>query len=318
MKVCWLSWHMHTPQMFLDSIIKMTPGKSGKWKDMEAVTDPHKADFVFVMDGYNTPLPLERTIFFAEHPDCLTSFKSYEDKKGKALLCLPLNKFPNPGEWWLDYDYDYLSTLKSPNKTKQAICCFTAHSHKAVSKYPNMYTDRVKFMEKALLESDFAKIDLYGRPAQNFTANAILNRFYRGVLGVSKPDGGKGEHQHGKEILSEYRYSFEFDVGLTSNYWSERIYDSILLWCYPLYWGSRNLHEYLPKDSFAYVNIEAEGTELEAEVQKAMYILRSDTRERNLKAIEEARDLMLNRYQMWAYMHDVVHNIDKYKKEWYA
>jgi hypothetical protein len=307
-KVCWISPYIKTPELFLQTIIKMTPNRKGVWKDLQAVSDPLKADFVLVMDWTDIKIPLDRTIFFGEHPSCLKNYRAYTDMLNSALLCLPLNKFLNPGEWWIDYDYDYLSALKPPVKTKKSVCCFTA---KTSSVYPRMYGDRLKFMEKMV--QNYKDIDIFGRPEANFRANPILNPVYKGVMGNPNPNGLLGEHMSGKESLINYRYTLEFDNGPTKNYFSERFYDSMLLWCMPIYWGSSNVHEFLPENSFRYVDIENYSMQ---EVTKIINILESDYREQNMEALTIARDMLLNKHQMWAYMHEIIHNLDIYIKKW--
>lgn len=306
MKVCWVSHHMKTPEIFLESILKMTPGRTGRWKDMIAVTDPFKADFVFVMDGVgNTLVPMERTIFFGEHPKCLPAFRTFENEKRIALAVLPLDKYMNPGEWWLDYDYDFLSALKKPlTKSKGSICIFTAKSPEI-----KMYGDRIKFMSKLLPQK--SDIDVFGRPAENFINNPSLSPYYKGELGVSNPNGQLGEHQTGKERIQSYRYTIEFDNGPTMNYFSERFYDSMLLWCMPLYWGSKNVHTFLPENSFRYIDIEDYSDD---EIKRTVGILNSDFREQHLEDLAIAREKLLNEYQMWPYMYNVIHNLDKFKK----
>ena len=302
-KVCWISAHMESPEAFLKSILKMTPNRSGKWKDMVSVTNPFDADYCFIMDSSPFPIPMERSIFFAEHPKCLPSFDTFEKIKDKALCVLPLDKHLNPGEWWIDYDYDFLSNLKPMDKTRGSICVCTAK----LTPW-KMYSDRVKFLE-ALLPR-YSKVDIFGRPASNYLSNHILKNYFKGELGVSKPNGKLGEHMTGKEIIQHYRYTIEFDNGPTQNYFSERIYDSLLMWCLPLCWGSNNIHEFLPENSFRYVDIENYSS---GEITKAIDVLESNFREYHIKDIEIARDLMLNKYQMFPYMYNVIKNLDKFK-----
>jgi len=306
-KVCWLSKHISTPQQFLSTIIKMTPGRRGVWKNMEAITDPNKADFVLVMDDWTgSQIPLERTIFFAEHPRPLPAYRTYEELRGRALLCLPLDKFLNPGEWWIDHDYDYLTALKPPKKPKRCACVFTAKTGM------KMYADRIRFMTSILPK--FPEIDLFGRPERNFQINPILLKHYRGRVGARSPRGSLGEHMSGKEMLVDYRYTLEFDNGPTRNYFSERFYDSMLLWCMPIYWGSKNVHDYLPAESFRYVDIEAADASKEAD--RVVEIIRSDSYEQHLQALAQAREMLLNRWQLWPYLHHVVNNLDEYREAW--
>jgi hypothetical protein len=292
--------HYKTPEIFLDTIRKMTPGCSGVWKNLKAVTNPYEADFVFIIDGYSGPFPEERAIYLGEHPPCSGLYSTWETKK--ALLRFPLNKYLNPGEWWISHDYDTLSNLKPPAKTKNTVCVMTYQTHNA------MYSQRPKFMGELLKQ--FKDIDLYGRPSEKFIADPLLNSNYKGALGKDKPNGLLGEHLIGKEEIINYRYSLEFDVGPTINYMSERFYDSLLLWCMPIYFGSSNLGNFLPSNSFVYIDIHNLN-----DTKKVINSVMGDLRESNIDRIAEARNLLLNRYQLWAYVDDIINNLDRYKKE---
>lgn len=299
-KVAFLSWHYKTPEVFLDTIIKMTPNKSGKWENIEATTDIDKADFCVVFDGYSGQLPFDRTIYMGQHPDCCpTSFRTWEDKK--ALLKMHLRKFLNPGEWWISYDYDFLSSLKADfKKSTNLSCIMTYQIHNP------MYAQRPAFVQELVKKT--RKIELYGRPQEKFENDELLKSLYRGPLGFNKPDGTKGEHLIGKEeVLMNSRYTLEFDVGPTRNYFSERFYDSLLLWCMPIYFGSNNIDKWIPRNAFQYIDI----NKLE-DTDKVIQIVNSDLREWNIDAIAEARDLLLNKYQTWAYVHSIVNNINYY------
>lgn len=294
MKICWLSWHFQTPQIFLDSIIKMTPGRSGKWKDMEAVTDPYKADYCFIMDGYNGAFPKERAIYFGEHPDCLHSFATWKDKK--ALRRLSLDTHVNFGEWWISHDYDTLSKMEFPQKTKKLVCVMTYQTHTA------MYTQRPTFMTELVQRYPEIPLDLYGRPSVRFNDNPILAKVYKGPLGYDKPDGTMGQHLIGKEILQDYEFSLEFDVGPTKNYFSERFYDALLLFVHPVYFGSSNVHQWIPQKAFTYINIHDLNDTL-----KVREIVRDAVIDKD--SILEARDLLLNKYQMWPAAYAVVNSL---------
>jgi len=291
MKVCFLSWHFASPKIFLDSIIKMTPKCSGKWKDMEAVLNPFEADFCIIMDGSRDKFPEDRAIYIGEHPriDGLSpAFRKWEDKK--ALLRLHLDEFLNPGEWWIKHDYDYLSSLTPPLKQKQLCCIATYQTHNA------MYNQRVEYLQ-AVAHAGIG-IDLYGRPEASYQNNSILAPLYKGSLGFNKPNGLLGEHLIGKEVVGEYRYSLEFDVGPTKNYFSERFYDAMLLWTKPIYFGSTNIHDYLPSSSFHYIDIYNLSS-----VQEVKKIINEPI---DYKSMAEARDLLLNSYQIWPYVYSKI------------
>jgi len=74
------------------------------------------------------------------------------------------------------------------------------------------------------------------------------------------------------------------------------------MWCMPLYWGGTNVEDFLPADSFRYIDINGDGSDV-------MDIVNSDFREKHLDAIAEARDLLLNKYQIWPRLHSVIKEI---------
>lgn len=300
-KVAFLTWHYKNAEVFLNLLRKMTPGKSGRWKNIEAVTDPFSADYSIIMDGCNEKYPKDKAIFFCQHPlvqgGLSPSFKDYKDTT--CLLSFNSENHLNPGEWWINHDYDTLMKLDNPLKTKKLACVMTHQNHN------HIYQQRVAFMK--LFSKCFKDYDLYGRPEENFRAESEFTQVYKGSIGMNNYDGYLGQHFIGKEILADYRYSLEFDVGPTHNYISERFYDAMLLWTMPIYFGSNNVHEYLPRESFHYINID----DL-TDVNKVIDIVNGDSRETSIQAIKEARYKLLNQYQIWAIVHTIVNNIDKY------
>ena len=305
-KVAFLSHHFESPEKFLETILKMTPNRKGIWKNIEATTNINEADYYFIMDGYNHPLPdaKNKAIYFGEHPYTPYSptFKNFEGKQ--ALLKLPLQHFLNPGEWWIEHDYDYLSSLK-PNmeNRKDLICVVTYQVH-----HP-MYHQRPKFVAEFVKSYPDSGIDVYGRPSERFKNDEVLSKVYRGVLGNEQYDPTKGEHIVGKNVIEKYNYTLEFDVGPCKNYFSERFYDSLLLWCTPIYFGCTNLSDYLPHESKAFYTFDQNNL---GDVNKIADIIRQS---KYINEIAEVRDLLLNKYQMFAYCHDVVNNIEKYKEK---
>jgi len=302
-KVCFISHHFNSPQILLDDIIKMTPNRSGKWKDMEAVLNPFEADVVICLDGYsNIPYPEDRAYYFGQHPYGCGAFKPLTDKPKDRSF--PNKEYLNPGEWWIKFDYDFLSNLKPPTKEKELVAVSTYYKNHKIT-----YTNRIEMLEEVVKAG--VKYDLYGRQEENFRANPLLKDYYKGVLGIKNFDPLKGEHIVGKEDLLKYEYSIEMDIGRDSdggpvyNYFSERLYDSLLLWCFPFYFGGYNLQDYLPSQSFMYIHLNTEEKRKKSalEIKEA---IQNKIRDKNIEAIAEARNLLLNKYQLWAFTYDKI------------
>jgi len=77
----------------------------------------------------------------------------------------------------------------------------------------------------------------------------------------------------------------------------------------PIYFGGDNLYNYLPENSFLYTNIHCSGEELEKEVKEAIEKINSSFREDHLEELNEARDLLLNKYQLWPYIYNAIQKI---------
>ena len=92
-------------------------------------------------------------------------------------------------------------------------------------------------------------------------------------------------------MLKDYKYILDFDEINNEHYFSERIFDDLLMWTMPIYRGCANLDKYIPKDSFIY----SEGLSM-AQIHG---IVNSSTFENNYPAIKTARELLLNKYQLW-------------------
>jgi len=299
-KVLFLSHHFASPEIFLESILKMTPNRSGKFGNIEATLDVKTADHYAIFDGWPHQLPdmEHKALFFGEHPNTPYSPTDKCFEGSRALLKFPLRTYLNPMEWWINLDYSTLVNMPFPQKTKKLACVMTYQNH-----HP-MYAARPKFMRAFINEYPEFDFDLYGRPSDKFLKDPILSKKYKGVLGVENYNALKGEHLIGKEILKDYEYTIEFDVGPCRNYLSERVADSILLYCYPFYYGCNNLMTYFPM-GFKYIDI----NDTEQEPHKIMNAMLNDDRDTFMEELLEMRNLILNKYQLWGYVDFVVSNI---------
>ncbi len=107
--------------------------------------------------------------------------------------------------------------------------------------------------------------------------------------------------------LTPYRYSLAVENTSGVDYWTEKVADCFLAWTVPIYHGCPNLETYFPEESFIRINIE----EPEASLERIRRVIREDNWEKRLPALEEARRLVLQRYQFFPHM-------TRYIQEWKA
>lgn len=104
------------------------------------------------------------------------------------------------------------------------------------------------------------------------------------------------------EGLFPYKYSLAIENYSCYDYWTEKLADSFLSWCLPLYWGAPNIIDFFPEDSLIKIDVNRP--------KQALQIIRQAIEdnewERRLEAISEARNLVLNKYQFFPYIADMI------------
>ena len=78
-------------------------------------------------------------------------------------------------------------------------------------------------------------------------------------------------------------------------YFTEKIIDPLLCWSMPIYWGCKNIDKFLPEGS--YINIDVDDPRA---IDKIIEISNSDLWENSLDKISEARELILDKYNLWS------------------
>ena len=98
--------------------------------------------------------------------------------------------------------------------------------------------------------------------------------------------------------LSPYQYSLAIENSSSPDYWTEKIADCFLSWSVPIYYGCTNLEDYFPSESFIRLHIDSP----EEAFESVKTIIKRDNWEKRLPALEEARDLVLHRYQLFPHL----------------
>ena len=84
--------------------------------------------------------------------------------------------------------------------------------------------------------------------------------------------------------------------------WTEKIADCFLSYTIPVYYGCTNLSSYFPEKSFVQIELinYQEGSQV---IDKK---LEEDIWEDRLNALNEARELVLNKYQLFPFVSDLI------------
>lgn len=269
-KIIFLCNWGETPVELLTRYSNQTPNKYGVWDNIMGVTNLNEADYYIVLEGYNGNLPQDKTIFIKREPNFIrqynTNYKHVIDWEET-----------NCGiTWWVNKSYDELKAITYPEKTKKVSCVVSSkHVHRA------NYV-------KSLFKTE-SPIDLYGRGHDK----TYYGNNYKGSLDYDGKCKLRG--------LVDYEYSVVLENSKQKNYFTEKLADTYLSWCVPIYWGCPNIIDLFPENSYHLVN-----TNHENPIEEINEII---NRSVDVDALSKARELILEKYNIWEIINNKIKNI---------
>lgn len=281
------------PGKLLSIFKKQTPGSSGIWGQLQGIDNYKDADYFMVIDSLPGNINVDRSkcVFLGAHPETISAYADMS--KYKCLAKADSKETVGFLEWWIDCDYDYLKALQPPIKSKQ-LGAIVSDADSAVH-----HKLRRRWLERFTIKSGLS-FNLHGRIKPT---TPQMQQYYVGICGSYDPRGaaasGGNNHMIGKEsTYLQHKYMLEFDA-IGKYYFSERILDCMLLWAMPIYYGCQNLHQFLPSESFRYLDINANGDDV-------LNITNSDFYEKNINALAKARNILLDELQLWPRTHKLI------------
>ena len=275
---------------------RQTPGNKGVWKDMEGTANIEEADYYIILEATNmqTPDP-SKTFYFSREPRGVGRGMGVMDPRIKRFSFLTGESYFSTF-WYCERSgytktYDELLKLKPQTKTKGLSCTVSEKTW-----LPGMKS-RVEFV-KAFQQKHGDKLDLFGR----INRLPELSDF---VLEIKDDDK--------YNTLKDYRYCLAFDNGTYPNYFATQLTDTLLSWTLPVYNvapGVSNTHEFFPEGS--YIPFDARNHE---EVERIIKLLEEDNFADHIPAMTEARELILNKYNLWNTIYEA---ITEGKNTWYG
>jgi len=306
-----ISFHTTWPESdkdFFYSIKRQTPSNTGVWDRIKGTSASSEADYHIVFDRPRKDVNYQNTLMYNAEPPVSPSVKGWS--KVNKDQRHPIEVHHKPQRWWVNKSYDQLKQL-DPIKKSYDLSWIT--SDKGRSKYGvrthfrklmmNFGVDELRMKNYPIINKPFyghiLRMELYDRLVAN-TAG-ILHLYGRGNF---NGDHYKGTVEDKWSALKDYRYTLAIENYQGPNYFTEKISDALLAWCMPIYWGCTNLSEYIPENS--YVNIDIEDPNAPQQIKS---IIESDIREKNIDAIAEARNRILDCHQIWPTVQDSILNL---------
>lgn len=266
-------------------IMRQTPGSYGKWNDILFTEEDIDADVLIVLNSPHKPIITNsrkggKWLFSQESPVEMYRWHTrsfpYFDKvftfwpKSSEYCSNNIIHSQTALPWHINKNYDELVSLSVGEQFKNdKISWITSNAtHKPGHKL------RMDF--KTYLETNNVQFDLFGR---GFTP--IEDKF----------DG-----------IFPYKYSLAIENYACNDYWTEKIADCFLSWTMPIYYGCTNITKYFPAESMILID---PSNPYEA-IKKIESAIVGNLWERNLSAIKMARERILNDYQFFPTVSNLV------------
>lgn len=258
------------------NLFRQTPDCLGKWDDYtfttEAISDP---DYLVVANfpfrEIDVQIPAKSAYLVSQEPP-ITHYKwttRYFDYFDFVITSWPKKyskKVINDQgmlHWHIKKSYDELLALQPGDVPKQdKISSVTSNLRNRSG-----HRLRLNFL-KSLKNLGF-EFDLYGKGF-----NPVEDKY---------------------DALKNYKYSIAIENYSCNDYWTEKLSDCFLSWTMPVYYGCSNITKYFPKEAMILIDPSKPKEAIEI-INRA---LAEDAWTKNLDAIAEARNKILNEYQFF-------------------
>lgn len=263
------------------------PRSEPVWGDCAFFFEQERADYDWFVVHHEFPRnkrPFEKllcskenTLLITTEPPSIKSYGSdYTSQFAYILTSQPEWALPHKGRIfsqpafrWIygaeknKKNYDELASSEMPRKNKliSTVCSNKRQRH-------TLHNSRYKFTRA--LKKRISEMDVYG-----FGINPIDDK---------------------AEALDSYFYHVAVENYLGEHHWTEKLTDAFLGRSLPFYCGCPNLTEYFPEKSFIPIDI----FDVESSAQTIRKALKDNEYEKRAPYIEEARNLILNKYNMFA------------------
>lgn len=247
-----------------------------------------EADFIVVWDKVPShlcdKLSKKKKIFIGAEPPHIFSPNIDESDFFNTFNSSSYKSDFLPAIWWVGRNYNELKSMKFEDVVKsKKISCITT----------NKWRKRAEFVK--FISNHNKELDVFGRWIYSDRDYEFLNgNCYKGPI-----EGLTGATS--KSIgLEPYEYSICLENCKIENYWTEKIIDSILSWTFPIYYGATNLENFFPEDSYIPIDMNKKS------LDKIKSIIEQPPTDEQIKALREARRRILDEYNVWVVVYNLI------------
>jgi len=281
------------------AILAQTPASGGVWGDVcFHVNDPsvRKYDAWIVygeLPGPETAVcpPRNTVLFLGEPPSVRRYDRGYVAQFGTVITCQDAIRHPDVR----------ISFPPLPWRVGQTQA-MRGHGSRAMS-YDDLKATGIPQKSQLLSVVSSRKRITDGHCMRDNFVNALQKRMGKALSAFGM---GRAVIDDKWDALAPYKYTIAIENCVHPHYWTEKIADAFLAGCLPFYHGCPNVAEYFPPGSFVPIDI----GNVDGSIAVMERTMRDGAWERALPAIDEARRLVLDRYNLFAVAADICGGLD--------
>lgn len=175
-------------------------------------------------------------------------------------------------------DYDELKKIRDFNKNKVISVVVSSKTF-----YPG-HIKRLKFVKK-LAKQDLFDVDVFGRGIRD-----IEDKW---------------------DAIAGYKYHIALENSTLPDCFTEKLTDAFLGGAYPFYYGCPNILDYFPKDALTSIDVD----DFENAVEIMHKTMNNDRYEESLEKIQITRELVLDKYNIFALITDIIKRTSSQNKK---
>jgi len=279
-------------------MITTTPNNLGKWKKIEYCKNLENADYVVSLGGLNKSINLKnkKTIVLQREPTNLNKFEEKNKNKNENILYFSYKKlhhaWTHPEKMQIDYDNFLSMKYEKKSKIKNLSTITSMRTHLKGCEL------RIEFIKKFCRKYN-GIMDVYGAKWDN-----SLGINYKGELPFHNEQIqrlSKIPTDSKYKGLKNYKYSLCIENSCYDNYFTEKITDCLLSWTIPIYFGCTNIEKYFPEHSYYWIDINEPNS-----IDSLYEIIQKPITEKNVQAMEKARKLIMEKYNIWDLLNEII------------
>jgi hypothetical protein len=279
-----------SPEILLNRYKNFTKNNLGKWNNIIGTNNIDEADCIIFIEGIPNNFNMnliknKKVICFPREPVGIKNWENQTLENGFTYDSL-FHVVTDPQ--FINKNYDFLNELNynEHEKLLSGIVSSKGGDYgyelrknffiNFTKKYPNL-------------------IDVYGFGWKNELGNS-----YKGELSCYHKNDNNSMTKY--EGLKNYKYSICIENCRKKNYFTEKFTDALLCWTIPIYYGCSNISNFFPKGCYYEIDITKDNC-----YEEVINIINTPITEENMNSIKVARNLILNKYNIWNVINELSH-----------